>query len=91
MSGRVVKEVANGAKRVSIVLAEEIQDKGFKRVLDAIDPALITATAEKVASAFSGSTLMTEAQKSQADKINKQQVSPFRKVRWDFGRLIISH
>jgi hypothetical protein len=69
MSGRVVKEVANGAKRVSIVLAEEIQDKGFKRVVDAIDPALITATAEKVASAFSGSTLMTEAQKSQADKI----------------------
>lgn len=69
MSGRVVKEVANGAKRVSIVLAEEIQDKGFKRVLDAIDPALITTTAEKVASAFSGSTLMTEAQKSQADKI----------------------
>jgi hypothetical protein len=50
MSGRVVTEVANGAKRVSIVLAEEIQDKGFKRVLDAIDPALITATAEKVAS-----------------------------------------
>ena len=47
-------------------MAEEVQDKGFKRVVDAITPALITATAEKVAS---GSTLMTEAQKSQVDKI----------------------
>jgi hypothetical protein len=68
MFGRVVKEVAIGAKRVSIILAEEVHDKGFKRVIDAIDPALIAATAEKVASVFSGSTLMTESQKAQADK-----------------------
>jgi hypothetical protein len=62
------KKSPTAQKEFSIVLAEEIQDKRLKRVIDAIDPALITATTEKVASAFSGSTLMTEAQKSQADK-----------------------
>jgi hypothetical protein len=69
MSGRIIKEVAHGAKRVSIILAEEVQDKGFKRAIDAIDPALVAETAEKVANAFSGSTMMTESQKAQADKI----------------------
>ena len=59
MSGPVVKEVAYGARRVSIVLAEEIKDKGFKRPIDAIDPALITQTADKVANAFSGSSMIT--------------------------------
>lgn len=69
MSGRVVKEVANGARKVSIILAEEVQDRGFKRVIDALDPALIAQTAEKVANAFSGSTMMTASQKARAGKI----------------------
>ena len=69
MSGRVVKEVAYGARRVSIMLAEEVKDKGFKRSIHAIDPALITQTADKVANAFNGSTMMTASQKAQADKI----------------------
>lgn len=59
MSGRVVKEVANGARKVSIILAEEVQDKGYKRVIDAIDRTVIAQTVEKVANAFSGSKLMT--------------------------------
>ncbi len=44
MSGRVVKEVANGARKVSIILAEEVQDKGYQRVIDAIDPTVIAQT-----------------------------------------------
>ena len=69
MSGRVVKEVANGAKKISIILAEEVQDRGYKRVVDAIDPALITQTAEKVANAFRGSKMMTASQKARAGQI----------------------
>lgn len=68
MSGRVVREVANGAKKVSIILAEEVQDRGFnfKRVIAAIDPARVAQTADKVANAFSGSKLLTASQKEQA-------------------------
>lgn len=69
MSGRVVREVVNGTKKVSIILAEEVQDKGFKRVITAIDPTRIAQTAEKVANAFNGSQLMTTTQKEQAHKI----------------------
>lgn len=69
MSGRVVKEVANGARKVSIILAEEVQDKGYKRVIDATDPTVIAQTAEKVANAFSGSEMMTAGQKARAGKI----------------------
>lgn len=69
MSGRVVKEIANGARKVAIILAEEVQDKGFNRVIDAIDPTVITQTAERVANAFSGSKMMTTSQKAQAGKI----------------------
>ena len=59
----MVREGAYGARRVSIILAEEIKDKGFKRSIDAIDPALITQMADKVANAFSGSTMMTASHK----------------------------
>lgn len=69
MSGRVIREVANGARRVSIILAEEVQDRGYKRVIDAIDPTIIAQTAENVANAFSGSIMMTAGQKAQAGKI----------------------
>ena len=69
MSGRVIKEVANGAKRVSILLAEEVQDRGFKRVIDAIEPQRIAQTAEEVANAFKGSKLMTQSQKEGAARI----------------------
>lgn len=69
MSGRVVKEVICGAKKVSIILAEEVRDKGFKRLVDSIDPTIIAQTAEKVSNAFSGSTMMTASQKAQAEKI----------------------
>jgi len=69
MSGRVVKEVANGAKEISIILAKEVQDRGYKRAVSAIDPALITQTAEKVADAFRGSGMMTASQKARASQI----------------------
>jgi len=69
MSGRVIKEIANGAKKISIILAEEVQDKGFIRLRGSIDPAVIAQTADRVASAFNGQTLMTTSQKSRADKI----------------------
>ncbi len=69
MSGRIVKEVVNGAKRVSTIPAEEVQDRGFKRVIDAIDLALVAETAEKVANVFSGPKLMNANQEARADKI----------------------
>lgn len=69
MSGRVVKEVANGARKVSIILAEEVQDRGYKRLINSIDPTVIAQTAEKVANAFSGSKMMTASQKARAGKI----------------------
>ena len=69
MSGRVVKEVANGARKVSIILAEEVQDRGYKRLINSIDPTVIAQTAEKVANAFSGSKMMTANQKARAGKI----------------------
>lgn len=59
MSGRVIKEIANGAQKVAILLAEEVQEKGFKRIIDAIDPALIAHTVDKVKNAFTGPTMMT--------------------------------
>ena len=69
MSGRVVKEVAIGARKVSIILAEEVQDRGYKRLINSIDPTVIAQTAEKVANAFSGSKMMTTSQKARAGKI----------------------
>ena len=69
MSGRVIGGIANGTRKISIILAEEVQDRGFKRIIDAIDPAIISQTAKMVATAFSGSTIMTAGQKSQANEI----------------------
>lgn len=69
MSSRIVKEVANRAKKVSIILAGEVQDRGYKRVIDAIDPVVIGQTAENVANAFSASKMITASQKARASKI----------------------
>lgn len=74
MSGHVVKEVANGAKKISIILAEEVQDRGYKRVIDAIDPAIIQQTVEKVANAFSGSKMMTTSQKARPSRQDNYHV-----------------
>ena len=64
-----MREVANGAKKLSIIVAEEVQYKGFKRVIDAIDPSLLTQTVENVVNAFNGSKMMTAGQKAKADKL----------------------
>ncbi len=69
ISGRIVKEVANGVRKVSIILAEEVQDKGYKRVIDIIDLTMIIQIAEKVANVFSGSKIITAGQKARAGKI----------------------
>jgi hypothetical protein len=41
MSGRVIKEIVNGGKKIQIILAEQVQHKGFRRVMDVIDPTII--------------------------------------------------
>ena len=69
MSGRVIHEVVNGARKVSIVLASEVKDQGFKRVIDAIAPEVIAETATKVAAAFNGSAMLTESQKAETNSV----------------------
>ena len=65
MASRFVKQFADGAKKVSILLAEEVQDRGYKRIVDAIDPATVAQTADDVAKAYNGSAMLTESQKAQ--------------------------
>ncbi|KAF7125328.1 hypothetical protein CNMCM5793_001506 [Aspergillus hiratsukae] len=69
MTGRVIKEIVHGAKKIPIILAEEVRDKGFRRVIDAIDPAAIQQTGDNVERAFKGPTMMTPSQKAITDKI----------------------
>jgi hypothetical protein len=69
MSGRVIRECLSSVRRVPIVLSERVQDRGFQRLIDAIDPAVITQTADAVAKAFNGSVMLTQDQKEQAAKI----------------------
>ena len=69
MSGRDIREVAYGMRRVSIILEEEVKDKGFRRLIDAIGPAFITQTVDKVMNAFSGSTMLAGARKLEQTRL----------------------
>ncbi|KAJ9226790.1 hypothetical protein DTO027B5_1874 [Paecilomyces variotii] len=69
MSGRVIKEMVHGSKKIPIILAEEVQDRGFKRVIDAIDPTIVQQTGDRVEDAFKGVKMMTPAQKARTEKI----------------------
>ena len=54
LAGRVIRNMALGARTVAVLLAEVVQEKSFKRVIDAIEPAIIDETAERVENAFKG-------------------------------------
>ncbi|GIK02901.1 hypothetical protein Aspvir_006964 [Aspergillus viridinutans] len=69
MSGRVIREIVHGAKKIPIILAEEVRDKGFRRVIDAIDPAVVQQTGDNVERAFKGPKMMTPSQKDITDRI----------------------
>lgn len=64
MSSRVIKVATSGAKKVPIVVAEEIQEKGLKCVIVSIDPHSIAQTPERVAIAFNREKSMNQIQKS---------------------------
>ena len=48
---------------------EEVQDRSFKGVVDAIDPATLAQTVNKVANAVNVSIMLNVSQKAQAEKI----------------------
>ena len=69
LTGRVIRNMARGARTIPILVGEVVQDQGFIRVIDAIEPAVITESADRVENAFKGSAMLTESQKDDTDKI----------------------
>ncbi|KFZ02709.1 hypothetical protein V500_00009 [Pseudogymnoascus sp. VKM F-4518 (FW-2643)] len=77
MSGRLMKTIVIGGRKVSIYVAEEVQEKGFKRVIDAIDPSVVNSTVEKTAAAFSGSIVASDAEKARIENLRITYGIPF--------------
>lgn len=58
-----------GGKQVPIHVAEELRDKGFKRLIDVIDKKSLDSTVDKVAEALQGDKLLSAAQQRDTDKV----------------------
>lgn len=62
MSARFIKYVSVAGKQIAIYVASEIQHAGFRRLIDAIEPSLLSDTVNTVEHALQGSTLLSAAQ-----------------------------
>ena len=59
---RLMKYASLAGKQIPIFVASEVQDAGFKRMIDAIDPVTLNETVEKVKSALEKNNLLSESQ-----------------------------
>jgi hypothetical protein len=59
---RLMKYASFAGKQIPIYVATVVQDRGFKRVIDAIDPVTLNETVEKVKSALEKNKLLSESQ-----------------------------
>jgi hypothetical protein len=68
-SARFMRHVIVAGKQVNIYVAQEIRQAGIRRSIDAIDPALLRDTVNKVAMALVGNKLLSEAQQGQTKHV----------------------
>ncbi len=66
MSGRLLKKFTFGGQTRSIMIAEQVVERGYSRVVSAIDPKVKAETAAKVEAAFQGPTMLSNDVKASA-------------------------
>ena len=64
MSGQLIRQFAYGGYTRSIMVAEQVMERGYWRVISAIDPSIKAETAAKVEAAFQGSTMLSDEVKA---------------------------
>jgi hypothetical protein len=69
MSGRLMKYATIGGRKVPIFIAEDVQHKGYKRLVDTIDKEILNAMVDRVQSVSEGDKMLTDAQKSATESI----------------------
>jgi hypothetical protein len=58
MSGQLLRQFAYGGTTRKIIIAEEVVERGYKRLVSAIDPAVKDATAKRVQEALEGKKML---------------------------------
>jgi hypothetical protein len=76
MAGRVLCHAYHGARAIPLIIAEEVREQGFRRLIDATDPKNLAQTGQMVANAFNGSTMLTESQKARVHKMLTTDANP---------------
>ncbi|TLS20315.1 uncharacterized protein PpBr36_11322 [Pyricularia pennisetigena] len=62
MSRLLREATSRRGKTIAIYIAEEVTDKGYRRLVDAIDPEILEKTTERVQNALQGKKLLTKEQ-----------------------------
>ncbi|ELQ32389.1 hypothetical protein OOU_Y34scaffold01172g5 [Pyricularia oryzae Y34] len=62
MSRLLREATSRRGKSIAIYIAEEVTDKGYRRLVDAIDPKILEKTTERVQTALQGKKLLTKEQ-----------------------------
>jgi hypothetical protein len=72
---RFVKYASVAGKQIPIYVASEVQHGGYRRVIDAIDPVILTKTVDKVKSALENNRLLSASQASSTSFVTVTYVS----------------
>ena len=62
-TSRLMMTFAYGGRQVAVKVSEEVWERGFLRIIDALDPEILRKTLERTVEAFKGDSVMTPAQK----------------------------
>jgi len=58
MSGQLLRQFAYGGQKRTIVIAEQVIERGYNRLVSAIEPELKDATAKRIEDAIQGPTFL---------------------------------
>ncbi|KAI9674437.1 MAG: hypothetical protein M1817_001775 [Caeruleum heppii] len=64
MSGQLLRQFASSGQMRTIVLAERVVERGYMRVISAIDAQVKADTAARVEAAFQGSAMLSDEAKA---------------------------
>lgn len=68
-SRHMTDTVSRAGNNVSVHVAEQVQSKGYIRLIDAIDPMILNKTTERVVKAVEGENMFTEEQAGRVSSV----------------------
>lgn len=69
MSRYVAQTVGRSGKTINVFIAEQVKDKGYYRLVDAIDQTILGKTVERVQTAVQGKKILSKEQEERIESV----------------------